>query len=68
MAWRLVRVLQVFKGNHRKFSVIGSQDKSDKMRFVFVLSLSPFNKECPVVASIHQCKIGLSITTLASRV
>ena len=30
MAWRLVRVLQVFKGNHRKFSVIGSQDKSDK--------------------------------------
>ena len=68
MAWRLVRVLKVFKGNHRKFSVIGSQDKWIKMRFVFVLSHSPFNKECPVVASIHKCKIGLSITTLASRV
>lgn len=68
MAWRLVRVLKVFKGNHRKFSVIGSQDKWIKMRFVFVLSRSPFNKECPVVASIHECKIGLSITILVSRV
>lgn len=50
------------------FQLLAAKIKVIKMRFVFVLSLSPFNKECPVVASIHQCRIGLSITTLASRV
>ena len=50
MAWRLIRVLKVFKGNHRKFSVIGSQDKWIKMRFVFVCNPMDCN---PIGSSVH---------------
>lgn len=51
-----------------RFQLLAAKVKITKDEVLFLLCSSPLDKECPVVASMHQCKMECWLPTFASRV